>query len=82
MITEWRIGTNIEGIGRGLILRYCSEIFLEGPSKTTKNISQDNLSTGRDLNPESSKYIAGVLTTRPRRTVRELDSKQWDKKDK
>jgi hypothetical protein len=42
----------------------------EGMRKTTKNLSQDSFSTGRNLNPRPSEYEAGVLTARPRRSVR------------
>jgi hypothetical protein len=31
-------------------LSYYSAMFLEGQKKTTKNLSQDSRSTGRDLN--------------------------------
>jgi hypothetical protein len=34
-----------------------------------ENVSQDNRSEGRDLNPGRPEYEAGVLTTRPRRLV-------------
>jgi hypothetical protein len=44
-------------------------ICLEGLRKTTKNLSQDSRSPGRDLNPGPPEYEAGVLTTRPRRLV-------------
>jgi hypothetical protein len=40
-----------------------------GTEKTTKNLSQDSWSLGRDLNPGPPEYGAGVLTTRPRRSV-------------
>jgi hypothetical protein len=40
-------------------------ICLEGPRKTTKNLSQDSLSPGRDLNPVPPEYDAGLLTTQP-----------------
>jgi hypothetical protein len=35
----------------------------------TKNLSQDSRSPGRDLKPGPPEYEAGVLTTRPRRSV-------------
>jgi hypothetical protein len=50
-------------------LRYYPVICLEGLRKTTKNLSQDRRSLGRDLNPGPPEYEAGVLTTRPRRSV-------------
>jgi hypothetical protein len=59
----------VEGSGCGLILRYYPRIYLEGLHKTTKNPSQDNQSPGRDLNPETPKYAAGVLITQPQHLV-------------
>jgi hypothetical protein len=37
--------------------------------KTTKNLSQDSRSLGRDLSPGPREYEAGVLSNRPRRSV-------------
>jgi hypothetical protein len=42
-------------------LRYYPGICLEGLRKTTKNLTQDNRSPGRDLNPGPPEYEAGVL---------------------
>jgi hypothetical protein len=53
--------------GRGLILRYCRGIRLEGLRKTTKH--SEERSPGRVLYPGSPEYKAGVLTIRPRRSV-------------
>jgi hypothetical protein len=39
----------------------------EGTEKTKEN--RASLSPGRDLNPGLPEYTAGVLTTRPRRSV-------------
>jgi hypothetical protein len=39
--------------------------------KPTKNLSQDNLSPGRNVNPELPEYEAGVLTTQPRCSVKQ-----------
>jgi hypothetical protein len=50
-------------------LRYYPGIRLGGLRKTTKNLSQGSRSPGRDLNPGPPEYEAGVLTTRPRRSV-------------
>jgi hypothetical protein len=50
-------------------LRYYNGIFLEGLRKTTKNLSRDSRSPGRDLNPRPPEYESGVLTTRLRRSV-------------
>jgi hypothetical protein len=38
---EWWIGKDMEGSGRGLILRYYPCICLEGLRKATKILSQD-----------------------------------------
>jgi hypothetical protein len=47
---------DVEGSGRGLILRFSPGIFLEGLRKTTKYPSQNNLYPGRDLNLVSVNY--------------------------
>jgi hypothetical protein len=53
--------------GRGLILRYYPGIRLEGLKKNTNSIRM----TGRRvLNPGPPEYEAGVVTTRPRRSVK------------
>jgi hypothetical protein len=57
------------GSCRGLIPRYYPGNFLEGMRKTTKNLSQDSRSPGRGLNPGLPEYEAGVLITRPQRSV-------------
>jgi hypothetical protein len=61
--------------------RYYLGICLEGLRKTTKNLSQVSRSPGRDLNPGPPEYEAGVLTTRPRRSVPRVGGKapstQW-----
>jgi hypothetical protein len=46
-----------------------SRICLEGLRKTTKNLSQDSRSPGRDLNPGPPEYKAGVLTTRAQHSI-------------
>jgi hypothetical protein len=46
-----------------------SRHLLDGMRKTTKTLSQDSRSSGRDLNPGPPVYEAGVLTTRTRRKV-------------
>jgi hypothetical protein len=48
-------------------------MFLEGMRKTTKNPSQDSLSTVRDLNLTPREHEAEVLTTGLRRSVCDLD---------
>jgi hypothetical protein len=45
-----------------LNLGYSPDVCPEGLRKTTKHISQDNRSQGRDLNPEPPGYKVGVLT--------------------
>jgi hypothetical protein len=42
---------------------------LEGLRKTTKNVDQDSLSPGGDLNPGPAEYEAGVPTTQLRHSV-------------
>jgi hypothetical protein len=49
---------NLEGNGRGLILSYYPIIRLKGLRKTTKIVSQNIRSAGRDLNPGTSEYEA------------------------
>jgi hypothetical protein len=63
------------------LLSQLSHWGTEENSKTTKNFSQDSRSPGRDLNPEPPECEAGVLTTRPRRSVRESEIylKTWRK---
>jgi hypothetical protein len=62
-------GKDTEGNCRGLILRYYSDNLLEGMWKTTKTLSQDSRISDRDLNLGPREYGAGVLTTRPLRSV-------------
>jgi hypothetical protein len=50
-----------ERSGRGLILRYYPRIFLERPSNSTKNLSQDSRSSTRDLKLGPPEYEAGVF---------------------
>jgi hypothetical protein len=69
VISEWWIGKNVKGSGRGLI-RYHPSIFLEVLSKTTKTLSQDSRSSDRELNPGPPEYEAAMITTRPRRSVK------------
>jgi hypothetical protein len=40
-----------------------------GGTEKNQNVSQHSLSPGRNLNPGPPEYEAGVLTTRPRRSV-------------
>jgi hypothetical protein len=63
VMSELWIGKNLEGSGRGLILRYHPGICLQGHRKSTKNLGQDNQSTCRDLNPGPPEYEAEVLIT-------------------
>jgi hypothetical protein len=46
-----------------------SRLFAGGTEETTKSVSQDIRSPGRDLNPEPPEYEAEVLTTGLRRSV-------------
>jgi hypothetical protein len=53
---------NLKGYGRKRSwpnLKYYPGISLEGLRKTTENLSQDNLSPGRDLNSGPLEYEAG-----------------------
>jgi hypothetical protein len=59
----------IEGSGSGLILRCYPDIRLEGLRKTAKDVSQDSLSPGRDLNPGYPEYEARVSIIRPQRSI-------------
>jgi hypothetical protein len=60
---------HVEGIDRGLILRYYPSIYLEWLRKSLETLSQDSQSSGRYLNPRPPEYVAGMLITRPRRSV-------------
>jgi hypothetical protein len=68
VISEWSIGKDVEGRGRGLILRHPVSC-LEGLKKTMKGPSQDSQSPGQDLNPGPREYESGALTTGPRCSV-------------
>jgi len=48
---------------------YYPGIFLEGLRKSTKTPSQDSRFPDRNFNPGATEYEAGVLTTRPGRSV-------------
>jgi hypothetical protein len=63
VISDWRIGKELEGGGRGIILRYYPSIRLEGLRKTTRHLSQDSRPPSLDFNSEPPKYEARVLTT-------------------
>jgi hypothetical protein len=66
----WKgFGKDLEGSCRGLIVRYCRSIILEKMRKTTKTLNQDSRSPSRDLKQGLSEYKAGVLSTRPQRSV-------------
>jgi hypothetical protein len=61
-----------KGFGRNQswpILRSDSSICLEGLRKTTKTLSQDSPSQGRDLRPGPHEYETWGLTTQSRRLV-------------
>jgi hypothetical protein len=59
-----RMNTELEMIWMAAAnLRYYPSICLEGLRKTMKNLNQESWSLGRDLNPGSLKYKAGMLTT-------------------
>jgi hypothetical protein len=48
---------------------YYPGICLEGLMRTTKNLSQDRRTSGRDLNSGPPEYEAAVLSTQPRCSV-------------
>jgi hypothetical protein len=48
----------------GYILRYYPSIHVEGLRKSTKDLSHDRRSSGRNLNPGPPEYETGVLTSR------------------
>jgi hypothetical protein len=50
-------------------LKYYARICLHGLMKTVKTLGQDSRSAARDLSPESPKFEASVLTTRPQRLI-------------
>jgi hypothetical protein len=47
VLSEWWVGKDLEGSGRGLILRYYHGIRLEQLRKTMKQLSQDSRTPGR-----------------------------------
>jgi hypothetical protein len=59
----------LEGRGCGLILRQYPGNLLEELRKITKKLGDICRSHGRDYKPGPSEHEAGVLTTRPRRSV-------------
>jgi hypothetical protein len=69
MRDKWWIGRDVEGKGSWPYLRHYPGTCLEGLRKTTKDLRQDNRSSGRDLNQGPPESEAGVLTTEPRRPV-------------
>jgi hypothetical protein len=69
-ISEWRrTGKDLVESCRGLILRYCPSIRLEGLRKITKISIRIAGHRGLESKPGPPKYELGVLTTRPRRSV-------------
>jgi hypothetical protein len=69
VVSDWWTGKSFGSKRSRPNLRRYSRIRLEGLRNTTKNISQDSWSPGRDLNPEPPEYEARVLATRPRRSI-------------
>jgi hypothetical protein len=68
-ISELRIGNEVEGNDRGLILLYY--LCLKGLRKSPRNLSKDNQFLGQGLNPGQPEYKR-VLETQPRRLVIDL----------
>jgi hypothetical protein len=58
------VNGDLEGCGRGLILRYYPDICLEELRQITKNLSHYSLSPGRELNLGPPEYGVRVVTTR------------------
>jgi hypothetical protein len=77
VINAWRVGNDLERIGRGMFLRYYTGIFLEVLRKTRRKLGQDSLYLCKDLQPAPPKYEAGVLTARPRRSVQFMYETCW-----
>jgi hypothetical protein len=69
MISEWWIGKDLEENISGLIWRCYPGIRLEGLGKPTINLSQEYPISRPKLEPETSEYEAGMLTTQPRLSV-------------
>jgi hypothetical protein len=55
MTSEWWIGNDLVGSGRGLILRYYPGIRLEGLRKFTKLLGQDSRSPESTFEPRTSR---------------------------
>jgi hypothetical protein len=64
----WWIEKAFVGSGRGLILRFYADIFLEGLTKATNTEIRIAGRRSRDLNPRTREY-GWVLTTRPQCSV-------------
>jgi hypothetical protein len=69
MINGKLIEKDMEGSDCGLTSRCYLGIVLVRLRKTTKNVSLDDWSLRRDLNPTSPEYEVGSLTTWPWRSV-------------
>jgi hypothetical protein len=54
---------DLEGSGRGPILKFYPSIRLEGLSKITKILNKYSLSLGRGLKPRPLEYERRILTT-------------------
>jgi hypothetical protein len=68
MINEYWVGHAMEWSDRGLI----KELSRHLPGRTEENheqLSQDSRSPSQDLNAGPQEYEAGVVSTRPRRSV-------------
>jgi hypothetical protein len=68
MISEW-IGKDVEGNCRDVIWAIIPVIYLDGLRKTKKNLCQNSLYTGRQLNPIKPKYEEKMLPTQRRHSV-------------
>jgi hypothetical protein len=67
--SEWWIGKDLVGSGRGLIQRYYSGIRLEGLSTTTQNLNQDSRSPGPRFETGASRIRSTTFCDRWRALV-------------
>jgi hypothetical protein len=72
VISERWTGKDLEGSDSGLFLWYYTDIHLDDWRKTVKILSQNSWYPGRDLNLVPPVCEAGMLTNRPRCSVRSV----------
>jgi hypothetical protein len=69
VIHEWWTGKYLEGSGRNLISTFSPALSWTDWGKPRHILSQGSRTSSWGLNPGPPQYEAGVLTTRPRRSV-------------